>query len=553
MIVAVLLAGVPASTAFAQREFRQPRLVVVLVVDQMRADYLTRFSDQLGNNGFRRLMSNGAHFVNASYSFGATSTAAGHSTIITGRLPRQHGVVADQWVQGQADPTMRAAFFDPDAKMLVGPGGRKEGRSPRNLIGAALGDQLKLANRASRVFSVSLQDGAAIPLGGKRPDGAFWWDLNTGHFVTSDYYMNELPVYVREFNSQRWADRFVNGRWDRVLPPAAYEVMQPLNPEWLTQTEGLGPAFPHVIPRVAGAPSRDYYVAVSSTPFGNEVVLEMARRILAGERLGLGTATDLLCVSLSSFEAAGRLFGPDSPEMMDFTVRTDRQIGTFLDLIDRAVGLTRCVVVLTSDHGVTAASRVAAAAGLPAGRIDVAGVVKSLNARLAGVAALPNNHEHIVATQMPWLFMDPAVSSLAPEARTQVFATAKRSLEALDGVADVFTVSDLEGPAPAASEVARYPAWRSYFPGRAGELYVRLTPFWNTREGGFAESIAGSNHDRHVPIIMMGGLARPGRYFTQADPADIPTTLAAMLGIEPPLGAVGRVLHEAFDPAEFAR
>lgn len=553
MVVALLVVAAPAPPAFAQRELRQPRLVVVIVVDQMRADFLTRFRERFGSAGFRRLMENGAHFVNAHYSFGAPSTATGHATLATGRLPRQHGVVANQWLQGQANPALRSAFFDPDARILVGPGGRTEGRSPRNLIGPALGDQLRITNRASRVFSVSLKDRAAIALGGKRPNGVFWWDLNTGQFVTSDYYMDEVPVYVREFNTQRWADRFTNARWERLLPSAAYVLTQPLDRAWLTQTEGLGPAFPHVIPRVTGGPTREYYTAVLHTPFGNEVVLEMARRVLAGERLGMSDVTDLLYVSLSSFDAAGHLFGPDSEEMMDFTVRTDRQIGAFLDAVDRAVGLNRCIVVLTADHGVTTAPRLAATVGLNGGRIDLTAVIKNLNEKLSGVASLPDRHAHIIAASVPWLFWDPAVMALEQEQRVKLLAAAQQRLRAIDGVSDVFTVTDLDGPAPMPSDVSRYLAWRSYFPGRAGELYMQLAPYWNTREGDFAGHNSGYNHDRHVPIVIMGGLVRPGRYFTEADPADIPVTLAAMLGIEPPLGAVGRVLAEAFDPAEFVR
>jgi len=553
LVAALLLGGMLTPPAFAQREVRQPRLVLVLVVDQLRADFLTRYRDHFGNNGFRRLMDNGAHFANAHFSFGAPSTAAGHATIATGRLPRQHGVVDNQWLQGQVNPALRSAFFDPEARILVGPGGRTEGRSPRNLIGATLGDQLKLTNRAARVFSISLKDRAAIALGGKNPDGAFWWDLNTGHFVTSNYYMAEMPAYVRDFNSNRWADRFTNNRWDRLLAQSAYALLQPLDPAWMTQTEGLGPAFPHAIPRVTGAPTREYYTAVMHTPFGNEVVLELARRVLVSERLGTDDATDLLCVSLSSFDAAGHLFGPDSAEMMDFTVRTDRQIGAFLDAVDRAVGLNRCIVVLTADHGVTTAPRLAATVGLNGGRIDLTAVIKNLNEKLSGVASLPDRHAHIIAASVPWLFWDPAVMALEQEQRVKLLAAAQQRLRAIDGVSDVFTVTDLDGPAPMPSDVSRYLAWRSYFPGRAGELYMQLAPYWNTREGDFAGHNSGYNHDRHVPIVIMGGLVRPGRYFTEADPADIPVTLAAMLGIEPPLGAVGRVLAEAFDPAEFVR
>jgi hypothetical protein len=556
LVVVIALAGILASPAWAQREPARPRLVLLLVVDQMREDYLTRFRGDFGDGGFRRLMTNGAFFASAYYSYGSTTTGPGNTTIVTGRLPRQHGIIGNEWLQGgPANPAIKAAFFDPDAKILAGPGCKTEGRSARNLIGTALGDQLKLSNRFSRVFSVAIKDRGSIALGGKRPDAAFWWDLNTGQFVTSNYYMKELPGYVREFNNGHWPDRFIGGKWDRALPPAAYAVTYPLDPLWLTNTEGLGPEFPHVLPRpaVPAQPGPEFYTAVYSTPYGNDVTLEMARRILIGEHLGAGEATDMLCVGLSSFDAAGHLFGPESAEMMDFAVRTDRQIAVFLDSVDRTVGLNRCVVVLTADHGIGTAPRLANALGLGGGRTDLTAAIKNVNTKLNAIAALPGNADYVTAVALPWVFLNPLVNSLETETRERVLAAARQSLERADGVSRVFVDTELAGPSPLPDNLEQYLAWRCYFPGRSGELYLHLAPYWGIRGGNFAEHDTGTNHDRHVPILIMGGGARPGRYFTNADPADIAVTLSALMRIEPPEGAVGRVLNEALDPTEWVR
>jgi arylsulfatase A-like enzyme len=279
----------------------------------------------------------------------------------------------------------------------------------------------------------------------------------------------------------------------------------------------------------------------------------MARRVLVGERLGLGGGADLLCVEMSSFDAAGHLFGPDSAEMMDFTVRTDRQIAGFLDAIDRAVGLRDCVVVLTADHGISTATRVAGQLGLGGGRIDLTATLKELNRVLAGVTPLPNRHDYVIAAQMPWVFMDPAVWTLDAESRTRVMAAARQCLRGVEGIADVYTADELSGPAPPPADLQRYLAWRCYYPGRSGELYIGFSPYWNIKEGDFAEHVTSSSQDRHVPIMMMGGGMRPGRYYGPVDPADVPVTLAALLGIEPPLNAVGRVLNEALDPVPSPR
>ena len=555
LIMAGLVSGINAPSAWAQREVRRPRLVVLIVVDQMREDYLTRFRQDYGDGGFQRMMTNGAHFANAYVPYGTSTTAAGHSTIVTGRFPRQHSIIANEWVQGLPNPSLKGAFYDPDAKILVGPGGASEGRSPRNLIGTALGDQLRLASAGSRVFSVALKDRAAIGMGGKRPNGVFWWDLNTGQFVSSNYYMKEVPAYVAEFNKQRWADRFLNNKWDRVLPAAAYLLTYPSDPQWLTNTEGLGPEFPHVLPRPEGGkPGREFYSAVFTSPFGNDVVLEMARRILVGERLGSNETPDLLCISLSSFDAAGHIFGPDSPEMMDFAVRTDRQLAVFLELLERTVGLNRCLVVLTADHGITTAPRLANVLGLGGGRIDLAATAKAVNAKLNDIAALPGNRDYVTAASLPWVYLDPSVNALETQVHTQVMNTARQMFRAVEGVADVFSGTDLTGNAPASPDMfQRRLAWRSYYPGRSGDIYLHLAPYWGIKGGDFAEHGTSYNQDRHIPIIIMGGGARPGRYMTEAQLTDIPVTIAAMLGIEPPLEAVGRVLNEALDPTEAVR
>lgn len=550
---AVLLTGLAApSGAMAQREPRPPRLVVIVVVDQFRADFLTRYEHLFTSGGFRRLMDNGAHFANAYYSYATTSTAPGHATIATGRLPRQHGIVANEWIPDRSAGTARASVYDPDVKLLSGQGGRTEGRSPRHLIGPALGDQMKLSNRQTRVFSVALKDRAAILLGGQKPDGAFWWDTGNGQFITSTWYMRELPVYVREFNTQRWADRFVNGRWDRLLPAGAYAGTHPLEPEWVAG-EGVTPEFPHLLPRVSGQPGKDFYTAVYATPFGNEVVLEMARRILDAERLGRGDATDLLCIGLSSFDPAGHVFGPDSAEMLDFTVRTDQHIAALLDLLERAVGLKRCLVVLTADHGVVSAARLARKLGVGGGRIDLAAATRTLNRNLKNVATLPDNRDAIASVSPPWVYMDAGVGSLPPESRIGLAQASLSFLRGLEGIEEIYTAEELAGPSPLPGETQRYLAWRSYHPRRAGDLFIHLAPYWAPRDAGFADHGTGYNHDRHVPIVFMGGGMRAGRYFSAADPMDIAPTIAALLGIEPPLDASGRVLNEALDPSAVNR
>lgn len=528
----------------------RPSLVVYLVVDQLRADYLTRFHDRFGPDGFRLLMDHGAHFVNARYAYGFTTTAPGHATIATGRQPRQHGIVDNAWPQGRPKPSDKAAVFDPRVKILVGDGGSTEGRSPRNLIGTTLADQVQLADARSRVFTVALKDRAAILLGGKRPDGAFWFDTNVGQFVTSDYYMSELPAYVRDFNQQRWPDRCAGQVWDRLLPEAAYALTRPIDPKLLGSNAGLGASFPHALPATT---DKKLYAAIYASPFGHDITIEMARRILVNERPGTGEATDFFAVSLSSFDAAGHNFGPESPEMMDFILRTDRQIAALLKMLDEIAGLEHCLIALTADHGVTTPPQVVEAAGMGEVWIDLAPAIKDLNASLKDLVPWPDDRKVFRSIDLPWIKTDTAFEELEPEKRREILRQAKAALLAVEGVVGVYTSDELSRPAPAKLNTGYLLAWNSYYPGRSAALFVELAPYVRQKNSGIADHSAGTTQGRHVPIVMMGRGIRPGRYFAEADPVDITMTAASLIGIEPPLGAAGRVLDEAVDARAFVK
>lgn len=526
------------------------RLVVLLVVDQLRADYLTRFGPHFGEDGFALLTKRGAHFLNAHYSYGATSTAPGHATIATGRLPRQHGIVSNEWHLDPESATDQSAVDDPKCELIgLPPGQRGLGRSPRNLIGPALGDQMKLMDRRTRVFGVSLKARSAILPAGKKPDGAFWWNDTDGGFLSSTYYFQKPPAYIEDYNQTRWTDRYAGQEWKLLLPEAAYAGCQPDAEPWIPANFPLGATFPHKLPAVAGErPDKTFYTMLYCTPFGNELVLEIARRILVEEKLGQGPAPDLLCVSLSSNDACGHVFGPDSPEVMDITLCTDRQLAAFFKLLDEQVGLKHCLIALSADHGVTSVSHVTKPLELGGGRLNLRRVKKALNTALAETGiSMPNGHEHILGIQPPWVYFDRSIQKLDAEKRDKLLEAGARALRQIEGVAEVFTANELAGPPPARDDLYRWLAWRCYHPQRSGELYMQISPHWYEEGGDAAGHSAGFSYDRHVPIALFGPGVRPGRYFAPADPLDIVPTLAALLGIEPPLNPAGRVLNEALE------
>ncbi len=524
-------------------------LVVLIVVDQMRGDYLPRFEKHFGDGGFRRLMRNGADFRNAYFSYGSTSTAPGHATLGSGRIPRQHGIVANEWWLDADRTESQHAVNDPDSHLVgLAPGKDAVGASPWRLVGPSLGDEMKLADARSRVFSIALKDRAAILMAGRNPDAVYWWDTGSGRFVTSTWYAARLPEHIAAFNQEGVVSRLAGASWTLLLPEASYAGCQPLDPGWVLDDYGIGRSFPHALPKTEGAPDKAFCKAVVPTPFGNELVLDIVQRVLEHDKPGTRDAVDLLCVSFSSNDYCGHLFGPDSREMLDITVRTDRQIERLLSLLDRRVGLQQCLVVLTADHGVKSIPALARLRKLGGTRLpDQVTLTKHLNEAMLQVAPSPQGRPYVLGAEMPWVYFQPWFRTLERDTRTRLLDAAVSELKKMDGVADVYTADELAGPPPAPEDSVRYLAWRSFYPGRSGELYVQQQPYVYDELDKATGHGTTSSQDRHVPIVLMGPGIRCGRYFTPADPADIAVTLAALIGVEKPLDAVGRVLHEAID------
>jgi len=538
------LAAAPAQSVDAAR----PKLVVLIVVDQLRADLLPRFGPHFGQDGFKRLMRQGAYFPNTYLTYGASATAVGHATIGTGRLPRQHGITNNGWFLDPDVAEAQAVSYDKDARTVgLAENESAPAHSPRNLIGPALGDQLKLADRRSRVFSVALKDRSAILMAGRNPDGVFWWDRTTGKFVTSTWYTQTLPPYVVAYNESRFADRYIGQVWDKALPAEAYAACQAVDPAWIKYDGYVGKTFPHKLtksdPNDAGRP----YDAIFASPFGNEIVLEMAKRILTNEQLGCGSATDMLCVSSSANDMVGHIFGPTSEEVLDMTVRTDRQIAELLAELDRQVGLDRCAIALAGDHGVKDPPPISADADLGGGYLDVKELTQVLNQGLADqFGPLDDDQPYVQGILLPWLWFSPAVRALDADKQVQVLYATVDYLAGVECIAQVFTAADLEGPSPLATDTTWWLAWRSYCPGRSGDIYIHLEAHWDVAHASTTGHGTAHSADRHVPIILAAPGVRPGRYMNAADLVDIAPTLAAIIGIEPPLDTAGRVLYEAF-------
>ncbi|MBC7911644.1 MAG: alkaline phosphatase family protein, partial [Pyrinomonadaceae bacterium] len=371
------------ASAQARSQASRPRLVLLIVVDQFRYDYLERFGDLFAANGIRRLQRDGASWAEANYDHTPTYTAPGHATLMTGTWPGEHGIIANAWYERETGK--RVSSVTDDATLLLGGREGEKGSSPRRLLVSTLGDELRFAtNDRAKIIGISIKNRSAILPAGRNANAAYWFSTNTGNMVSSTYYFKNLPAWVERFNGTRPADKFFGARWERLLPEAEYVKRAGADaPVW----EDISAAkdtntFPHIVTGGASKPDKAFYNAFDYTPFSNDLLVAFARQAIANESLGADDETDFLSVSFSGNDYVGHRFGPYSHEAMDMALRVDRQIAELLDEVEARVGLQRTLVAFTADHGVAPIPEHAAATNLPGRRISSTDVLNVIRAAI---------------------------------------------------------------------------------------------------------------------------------------------------------------------------
>ncbi|MEO6254795.1 MAG: alkaline phosphatase family protein, partial [Ferruginibacter sp.] len=338
--------------SFAQRA--KPKLVVGLVIDQMRWDYLYRYSELYGTGGFKRLLGQGFSCENTMIPYTPTVTAAGHTCIYTGSVPAVHGIVANDWVERETGTPMYCATDT--TVMPVGSATLYEGRmSPRNMLTNTIGDELRMANNfRSKVIGIALKDRGGIFAAGHSANAAYWFDEKVGRWITSTYYTNELPKWVQQYNDRKVPDSLMGSDWTLLYDKSKYtQSTDDERPYERVLESDKGRTFPHKYQSVIGS---NNYNAFRASPFGNTYTLDFAKEIIRNEKMGMGTATDMLCVSVSSTDYIGHRFGPNSMEVEDAYLRLDKEIADFLIYLDRTLGKNNYLLFLSADHGAPQAS-----------------------------------------------------------------------------------------------------------------------------------------------------------------------------------------------------
>lgn len=518
-----------------------PRLVLVLAIDQMRYDYLTRFGP-LFTGGLKTLMDRGAVFSNARYRHANCETGPGHSVLLSGSNALHTGIIANGWYDEKLGRTVNVVD-DPVVKPL---GGEGRGASPAHFIGFTLGDMLKERSPESKVVGVSVKDRSAVLMAGPRGDAAYWYEGAQGRFITSTYYMSSAPAWLDALNARSVPDSYVRKSWTRLLPDPA--VYQKLAGEDRVETEAdlNDTTFPHVLYGPAGAPR--FYEAFKRTPFADQLTLDVALTAMKEHDLGTDDATDILAIGLSASDIIGHAFGPDSHEIMDQMLRLDRMLGGLFDAVQARVGLDRTIIVLSADHSVMPLVETLQKAGLPAKRVPPADL------RAAGMTALekrfPGKKDLVAAYVAPDFYLN--LESIARQGlhRKDVEQALGDALLATGTVEKIYTASSFAGDPPPADEDPYFDAVRrSYFAPRSPHVIVRLKEFmYLTSYPGGTGHGSPYEYDRHVPLIFMGAAIKPGLYDQDSGPEDIATTLGVLVGIDYPLFDARRRLTEMIRP-----
>ena len=516
--------------------FKRPKLVVGIVIDQMRWDYLYRYYNLYQpDGGFKRLLTGGFSCENTTIPYIPSFTACGHTSIYTGSVPAIDGITGNDWWDYDVSKLVYCA--GDDNVQTVGSNDAEGKMSPHNMLVTTIGDELHLAtNFQSKVIGIALKDRAAILPAGHSANGAFWYDDSTGNWITSSYYMNDLPQWVKDLNAKKLVDSYYAKDWNTLYPLSEYTQSTPdVEPYEYRPFEGKE-GFPYSLKPYIGKK----YGMIHVIPYGNTFTLEMAKAAIDGEQLGKGANTDLLAISISTPDYIGHTFGPNSVEAEDDFLRLDKDIGAFLDYLDQQIGKGQYLVFLTADHGVAHVPAFLKQHSIPAGNVDDQKLSDQLNALLKDKFNTDNLVIGIINNQV---FLDHnALASARHLDKQKVYDVSIDFLIHQPGIARAFALDELNEVT--LNSTIKNKVTNGYYPSRSGDIQIIFQPQWID---GFL--VGGTTHgewnpyDAHIPLIWYGWNVIPGKTNKEVYMTDIAPTIAAILHIQMPSGSIGHVIE----------
>ncbi|KIC89313.1 alkaline phosphatase PafA [Flavihumibacter sp. ZG627] len=513
----------------------KPKLVVGLVVDQMRWDFLYRYSDRYkADGGFRRLLTQGFSNENTFIPYAPTVTACGHSSIYTGSVPAINGITGNAWYDKKAGKVMYCT--EDSTVKTVGSTTAAGQMSPRNMYSTTIGDELRLfTNFRSKVIGIAIKDRGAILPAGHAANGAYWYDSRTGDWITSTYYRNDLPTWVQTFNKQKIVDKYYGEGWKTLYPIESYKSSTAQGQQFEGKPFGdKSIGFPYDHKELIGK----NYGSIAVTPHGNTMTLELAKAALTGENLGKGDATDLLAVSLSSPDYIGHTFGPNSIAVEDCYLRLDKDLGDFLNFLDQHVGKGNYLFFLSADHGVANVPGFMKANKLPAGTFDDIGTMDSLNTMLKEKFGASN----IILTMLNYqVHLNHKIIDSVKLNKEDIIEEVISFLSKEEAISRAFDLSELQETT--LQSTIKEMISNGYMPNRSGDVQFILHPQYI--DGGTTGTTHGlwNPYDSHIPLVWMGWNIKAGKSNAPVYMSDIAPTIAAMLQIQMPNGCVGKPIE----------
>jgi predicted AlkP superfamily pyrophosphatase or phosphodiesterase len=530
--------------------------VLQITVDQLRGDMPERYLDKMGKGGFRYLLEKGVVYEDAHHSHANTETIVGHTTLATGAVPADHGLVGNVWfdresgemtynVEDARYPLLTAGAdvdkskeIDPTQKLA-----RTEGRSPAVIMVTTFGDELAIqTNKQAKVYGVSIKDRGAISMAG-HAGKAFWFSKAAGEFITSKYYYDQYPAWVTAFNAAKPAQRYANQDWDLLLEPSDYVHADQDDQPWEVSLGEFGRVFPH---SYGPADGKYFTTFLTVSPAGDDLTLEFAKQLIANESIGADNVTDYLSVSFSSTDYVGHLFGPSSLEAEDNLLRLDRTLADLLAYVDEMVGLKHTLVVLSADHGGPEVPGYLNEYGIDAGYVDTDSWDKQ-----AGIQALKEKfgigQELISQYQQPYVYLNRKVIRENNLDQAAVEAAVAEEMMKFAGVSLALSSTALTHGRVADTDINRA-ILNSHNLKRSGDVYVVFEPHWfiNDFDGLTVAETHGSpwRYDTYVPVIFAGAGLKPQRVAREIKTVDVAATLSEYVGTNRPSGARGEVLGE---------
>ena len=535
-ILSIISLAQNITTPAIQKDIARPKLVVGIVIDQMRWDYLYRYYKRYSSNGFKKLITQGYSFENTFIPMVPTYTAVGHSSIYTGATPSTNGIVGNNWYE----KTTKKSMYCTDDSTVQGVGNNDNAgkMSPKNLWTTTITDELRLSNNfESKVIGIALKDRGAILPAGHSANAAYWYDEKNGKWITSNYYMQQLPEWVTAFNEKDNAANYMKQDWNTLYPISTYTQSTADNQTYELALPGLQtPTFPH---KLSAVTSSLKYSTFKYTPAAATFTFDFAKNAIANEKLGAGKATDFLTVSISSTDYMGHSFGPNSIEAEDTYLRLDKDIADFINYLDSKMGKNNYLLFLSADHGAAHIPGFLNTHNIDAGVFSDNSIYLQLNKIIEDNFGIKNA---VLSVQNYQIYLD--LIKLKNQGK-DVSSVKTMVIEGLKNYAFIINAFETEKLSTITlSEPIKTMLANGFTPSRSGDIQFIVKP------GYFDGGLKGTTHglwnpyDAHIPLLFYGWNIKPGKTNRETYMTDISPTLAALLHIQMPSGSVGKVLGE---------